>query len=161
MVCKVDRILSKVWLRYKFNSSLRMILELDVPGSKQKYGIYSERRIVLPNPVSYKKSASEILRWYGQVVIDLHITMRSFWCKQLVLPSQATREASKERFIYLPQYDTWMTSRARYSVFFNKQPWRLSAWGTESFPSKVFKGVSFWSTIPSLLQPAVQWNFRA
>ena len=56
----VDKILSKVWLRYKFNFSLRMILEPDVPGSKQKYGMYSERRIVLQNPVSYKKSITNI-----------------------------------------------------------------------------------------------------
>ena len=75
---KVDRILSKVWLRYKFNFSLRMILEPDVPRSKQKYDMYSERRIVLQNPVSYKKSASGILRWYGYVVISPHITIRSF-----------------------------------------------------------------------------------
>ena len=62
-MCKVDRILSKVWLRYKFNFLLRMILELDVPGSKQKYGIYSERRTVLQDPVSCKKSIAKILRW--------------------------------------------------------------------------------------------------
>ena len=45
------------------NFSLRMILEPDVPGSKQKYGMYSERRIVLQNPVSYKKSITKIVRW--------------------------------------------------------------------------------------------------
>ena len=61
-MCKLYRILSKVWLGYKFNYSLKMILEPDVPGTKQKYGIYSERRIVLQNPVSYKKSITKIVR---------------------------------------------------------------------------------------------------
>ena len=126
-MCKVDRILSKVWLRYKFNFSLRMILELDVPGSKQKYGIYSERRIVLQNPVSCKKSIAKILRWYVYVEIGPHITIRSFWCKQPTFPSQDTREASKARFIYFPQYDIWMISRARYSAFFSKQLQKLPA----------------------------------
>ena len=54
---------SKVWLGYRFDSSLRMIFKHYMPGSKQKYGMYSERRIVLQNPVSYKKSITKILRW--------------------------------------------------------------------------------------------------
>ena len=79
-MCKVDKILSKVWLRYKFNFSLRMILELDVPGSKQKYDILTKE-----DSPAKPRFMQEINRKNIQMVIyveiGLHVTIRSFWCK--------------------------------------------------------------------------------
>ena len=83
-----------------------------------------------------EKSTSEILRWYVYVEIGPRITIRSFWCKQPTFPSQDTREVSKARFIYLPQYDTWMNSRARYSAFFSKQPPKASSIRYRVFPQQ-------------------------
>ena len=49
-----------------------------------------------------------------------HITERSFWSKQPSLPPHATREAYDARSRSLPQYDMWIASSVRYSVFFSK-----------------------------------------
>jgi len=55
-----------------------------------------------------------------------HITERSFWYKQPSLPPHVTMEAYKARFRNLLQYDMWMTSNIRYSVFFGKPPQKTS-----------------------------------
>ena len=138
-MCKVDRILSKVWLRYKFHFSLRMILEPDVPGSKKIWHVLRKEDSPA-KPRFIQEINNKNIKMVIYVEIGPHITIRSFWCKQPNLPSQDTREASKARFIYLPQYDTWMISRTRYSAFFNKQPQSFRHKVLSLSPAKSLRG---------------------
>ena len=125
-MCKVDKILTKVWLRYKV-----FFVEDDFGTRctwKQAKIWHILRKEDSPaKPRFMQEINSKNIQMVIYVEIGPHITIRSFWCKQPNLPSQDTREASKARFIYLPQYDTWMIPRARYSAFFSKQPQKLPA----------------------------------
>ena len=63
-----------------------MILEPDVPGSKQKYGMEdSPAKPRFIQEINYKN-----IKMVIYVEIGPHITIRSFWCKQPNLPSQDT-----------------------------------------------------------------------
>ena len=53
--------------------------------------------------------------------------LSSLCWKLLRLLTKEDRVPSKARFIYLPQYDTWMIPRARYPVFFSMQLQKLPA----------------------------------
>ena len=90
-----------------------------------------------------------------------HITGRSFWCKQSSLPLQATREAYNARFLSLPQYDMWIASCVRYSVFFGKPPQKASGISHHIFLSKQPGGEASEVRYPAFFSKLSRQKLRA